>query len=171
MPETYDKLEVAIRSRTTGGRDKRDPLIVLYFDEIHSLTRERELTVRPNTQGDAPGSTQAGPTSSGDIHPTPYAAMHSAITGLDGRSCFTLFISTCTPAYAFDPSWGIPRSGVPVDHGAIQAPSTETPFDCHPSFPVMPSDYTLAETAEIGFLVRFGRPLSVSSRLRSSFSC
>jgi hypothetical protein len=56
-----------------------------------------------------------------------------------------------------------------VDFGIIQAPFTETPFDCHPSFPVIPSHFTLAGTAGVEFLARFGRPLFVFSHSRPPF--
>ena len=65
MPKAYDKLEAAIRSRSLEECDKRDPLVVLYFDETRSLTRTEKHTTRPNTQGNSLGSAKKRPTSSG----------------------------------------------------------------------------------------------------------
>jgi len=153
IPEAYDKLEAAVRSRTLEC-DRGDLLIVLYFDETHSFTQGRKYTTRTNAPPNSLDSVQKeSPNSGGDVHPTPYAAMRSAIACLYQVSCFTLFIWTHMPPSTLDPLEE--PSGVRV----TQAPFTETPFDCHPTFPVTPSDYTLAETARVGFLVKFGRPL------------
>ena len=166
----YHKLETAIRCRIPEDCGERDPLIILYFDEIRSLTRKGEYTIQ-SSPGDNPlGSAQEEATSTEGIYPTPYAALRSAIASLERGSCFTLFISTYTPLYT---SGSLPTapssSGTQVDFGIIQAPFTETPFDCHPSFPVIPSHFTLAGTARVEFLARFGRPLFVFSHSRPFF--
>ncbi|KAI0260536.1 hypothetical protein BC834DRAFT_541289 [Gloeopeniophorella convolvens] len=38
-------------------------------------------------------------------------------------------------------------------------PITELPFDCHPSFPIDGTKYSLDDTSKAEFLARFGRPL------------
>ena len=105
----------------------------------------------------------------GDIYPTPYAGLCSAIAELERRPCFTLFISAYTP-YTLGPPLGISSSSsVRMCRGVDRDPFTTTPFACHPSFPAIPANFTLADTARIGFPVGFGRPLSVHSRLRLLF--
>jgi len=75
---------------------------------------------------------------------------HPAILGI------SKLVIQRTP-YILGPPPMIPSSlSVRIGHGIIQAPFTETPFDCRPSFPIIPSNFTLVDTAGIGFLVRFG---------------
>lgn len=45
--------------------------------------------------------------------------------------------------------------GMTTRHGPI----TGLPFDCHPSFPLNPSNYSLDDLGELEFLAMFGRPL------------
>lgn len=111
MLEAYDKLEAAVRSRTLEGYNRGDPFIVLYFDETHSLARGEKYTTRPNVRRNSPDSVQKGSPSLGDnVHPTPYAAMRSAILSLHRSSCFTLFIWTHTPPYTLGPLGETPGS-------------------------------------------------------------
>jgi len=106
MFKAYDKLVATIRSCTLEEYDEQDPIVILYFDKTYSLARAGK---RPT-----PDSAQQWPTGSGgDIHPTPYAAMCSALAHLNGRPCFTLFILTSAPPYTSDPPQEIPPSGIP----------------------------------------------------------
>ena len=43
----------------------------------------------------------------------------------------------------------------------LQAPITETPFDCSPDLPVRPHKLTLENTCDVVFMSQFGRPLRV----------
>ena len=118
MLEAYNKLEAAIRPRTLEECDKRDPLVVLCFNEINPMTRKGKDATRTSL----------------NTYPTPYAVMHSAIARLDGQSCFTLFISTYTPPYTLGPPQKTPSSGMPTACRIIQAHSQK-----HPSTAIRPS--------------------------------
>ena len=145
----------------TGGdptKEVQEPMEVA--DD--SIKQEPSATVPGNSEQE-PAPLVINPTIpavAASEYPTPYDALRSAIADLHGRPYFTLFLSTNT----FFPEPRIAHSSrVQTHHKKVQAPYTETPFDCHPSFPVNPSSLTLAETAKIGFLVKFGRPLLVLS--------
>ncbi|THH19411.1 hypothetical protein EW146_g1744 [Bondarzewia mesenterica] len=63
-------------------------------------------------------------------------------------------------SYADPPKEPYCSSGrAPLNYTKFQAPITETAFDCHPSFPLKPGQYTLSDVASVEFMARFGRPL------------
>jgi hypothetical protein len=41
----------------------------------------------------------------------------------------------------------------------LQAPITETPFDCSPVFPIKPGKLGLEDVSKVEFLAQFGRPM------------
>src|SRR5271156_3021796 len=73
---------------------------------------------------------------------------------------FTIFLSTTSHLGRFAPPGSLARSArIRSDPQSIQAPITETPFDCGPGFPVKPWTLGLADICTIGFMSNFGRPL------------
>jgi len=114
------------------------PLIVMYFDESHTLFA--------NPLGD--GSTR-------------YAALCLALDHLSATTIFSLFLSTDSKLSRYAPPQNEVFSARLSEANKLQPPFTELSFDCHPSFPISQGQYTLGTSGELGFLCRFGRPLCV----------
>ncbi|KAF8551255.1 hypothetical protein OG21DRAFT_301501 [Imleria badia] len=106
-----------------------DVKVMLYFDKAHELYH----AIRGDKQGK-----------------TLYNVVCSSLNHFKNYPIFTIFISTELPPT---------QSNAREDAKVLQAPITETAFDCHPSFPIKPGQLKLKELGELPFLARFGRPL------------
>jgi hypothetical protein len=114
-------------------------LIILYFDESHSLHE-----VLP---GDPKGATR-------------YAALCWALDTLRSTQMFSLFLSTNSNLTAYAPPTARSYSGrISALEDNVQPPYTALSFDCHPDFPVNAAALSLKDTSTISFLCCFGRPL------------
>lgn len=79
-----------------------------------------------------------------------------------GQPMMVLFMSTVSSLIQLAPPREFARSFRAINDRTIDhAPITELPFDCHPDFPLKPTNYTLAKLSELEFLAKFGRPLYV----------
>jgi hypothetical protein len=109
--------------------------LMLYFDEAHVLAKE-------TTWGDPYGK---------DV----YDALCSCFNFFLSFPIFVIYIFT-------DPNNGkLVHLGSARRQGAdgLQAPVTETPFDCSPEFPIIPGKLRLEDISKVEFLAQFGRPM------------
>ena len=114
-------------------------LIILYFDESHSL---HEVLPR-----DSRGATR-------------YAALCWALDTLCSTQMFSLFLSTNSNLSAYAPRNTRSYSGrISALEDNVQPPYTALSFDCHPGFPVNAAALSLKDTSKTSYLCRFGRPL------------
>src|SRR5262245_11076058 len=78
------------------------------------------------------------------------------------RSCplFVIFLSTNSHLSKLAPGGPFAKSArARQNWDALQAPITETPFDCSPLFPLSLESLTLEDTSTVEFMAQFGRPL------------
>ncbi|KAL4071296.1 hypothetical protein V8B97DRAFT_1962442 [Scleroderma yunnanense] len=115
-----------------------DVKVMLYFDEAHELHR-----IIP---GDEQGQTL-------------YDIMWLSLARFQSPSVFTIFLSTQPALLA--PSAETAQTALTLQRttNVLQAPITETSFDCHPDLPLAPGQLKLEDLGELPFLARFGRPL------------
>lgn len=142
---THDAQEAAKELTALIGHDpgtiQTNPLVVMYFDDSHDLFEKK--------------------TADNDTY---YGALLYALASLvmDGHNnLFSLFLSTNSRLTRYDPIIGMRTPGSRVQSEGYQAPFTELSFDCHPSFPIKESEWTMKQVVGLDFMCRFGRPLYV----------
>lgn len=113
--------------------------IFIYFDEAHVLTERHPL--------DSPRSQ------------TIYNVLRSVFNDFLDDPVFVVFISTRPHLGACAPPCVLENSARALASGPLQAPITETPFDCAPNILVQTDTYTWEQVADVRFMARFGRPL------------
>ncbi|KAI6101678.1 hypothetical protein EDD17DRAFT_1786370 [Pisolithus thermaeus] len=118
--------------------NSEDVRILLYFDEAHELGHAIPDDKQKKTLRDVVCST---------------------LSYFQTSSVFTLFLSTQSSMGHFTSSTEMTQSAWQPNAKHLQAPFTEMPFDCHPTFPLKPGDFNLAQLQDLEFLARFGRPL------------
>lgn len=112
---------------------------MLYFDEAHVLVDQM---------------TRAGEKKN------LYDILCSAFDNLRSQSLFVIFLSTNSHLAGLAPSAAMASSARARENfDALQAPITETPFDCAPNLSVLPKTLTMDSTCDLEFMARFGRPL------------
>jgi len=114
--------------------------IVMYFDEAHELSRHRPTD------------------SKGNVAYNYYDAFCNSLNLFLGLPIFTIFLSTHSSLTVLSP----PREDHPSTRarvGHLQAPITETPFDCSPAFPLKLENINYDDICRIEFLSQFGRPM------------
>ncbi|KAF8601771.1 hypothetical protein BDV93DRAFT_524526 [Ceratobasidium sp. AG-I] len=115
------------------------PVLVLYFDECHTLTH---ATSRSSD--------------------TSYQNLCKTLDSFRKLDLFALFLSTRSLDSVLPPPndiWASSRIRNSLTR-AVQAPFIELPFDQYKDKYLLYEDqHTLAEVSEISFMVRFGRPL------------
>ena len=108
--------------------------LMLYFDAAHVLTEKRV----PDGQN-------------------MYDVMRSCFNVFLSSPIFVIYLSTdssiCDLTY--------PGSLNISYRVLLQAPVTETPFDCSPIFPIKPDKLILEDLCEVEFMAQFGRPMCV----------
>lgn len=93
---------------------------------------------------------------------TRYDVLCSVLCVFKKQPVFGIFISTASRLAQLAPTGRLARSArITTEIAHMQAPITETPFDCSPDLPVDPNSLTLDQISEISFMARFGRPLYV----------
>lgn len=112
----------------------------MYFDEAGTLTKSF-----------SPG-----------IIKTRYDVLCSVLSDFHRQSIFSIFLSTTFYIPELAPTWEFTRSSrIITNFRHLQAPITETPFDCSPRLPLDPDSLTFRHTYQIPFMAMFGRPLYV----------
>lgn len=94
---------------------------------------------------------------------TRYDVLCSVLSVFKKQPVFGIFLSTAMRLAPQPAPTGrlAPSARIPIEIKLIQAPITETPFDCSPDLPVDPNSLTLDQISKISFMARFGRPLYV----------
>ena len=85
----------------------------------------------------------------------------STLYKFETASIFTVFLSTQSSLSLLAPFAEAAQSSQQQDIEVLWGPITETPFDCHKSFPLESGEYFLPDIQGLEFLMRFGRPLYV----------
>ncbi|THH06221.1 hypothetical protein EW146_g9684 [Bondarzewia mesenterica] len=141
--EAIEELENLVRVIDPSWEMEEDPVrpieIMLYFDEAHELVQRK-----------APKN---------DYDKTLYDVLLSVFNDFLPFPIFAIFLSTTSHIAYFAPTQNQVRSSRAAASGHLQAPITETPFDCAPDFLVIPGKLTLKEVAAVPFMAKFGRPL------------
>ncbi|KIM74200.1 hypothetical protein PILCRDRAFT_828491 [Piloderma croceum F 1598] len=120
------------RCKSLEGFQNGHVKLMLYFDEAHVLT-EKTVSGGQNM----------------------YNVMCSCFNFFLSSPIFVIYLSTdssiCGLTYpgSLDISRRVP----------LQAPVTETPFDCSPMFPIKPGKLVLEDLCEVEFMAQFGRPM------------
>jgi hypothetical protein len=120
--------------------------IILYIDEAHTLMIPSQKKL--SYSGKNPSDKYL------------YDILCSALNNFLSEPLFVLFLSTASHLYQLVPSGALARSARARSNiHNLQAPITETPFDCSPDLPVWSHKLTLENTCDVVFMSRFGRPL------------
>ena len=114
--------------------------LVLYFDEAHPLM---------NTDLDSKA-----------FGKTLYDALCSRLNTFLNYPMFVIFLSTAFHLARFAPPGALAASAR-IRHSpkTLQAPITETPFDCFPDFIIKPRTLRLKDIITVEFMAQFGRPM------------
>ncbi|KAI6037804.1 hypothetical protein EDC04DRAFT_2700044 [Pisolithus marmoratus] len=123
--------------------NERDIKVLLYFDEAHELG----YVIPDDKEPDYNRKKRL------------YDVLCSSLNHFRACPIFTLFLSTQSSLGLLAPSAEVARSSRQRDMLPLQAPFTELPFDCHPSFPLRPGTLNLEQLGDLAFVARFGRPL------------
>jgi hypothetical protein len=119
--------------------------LVMYVDETGSLTK---VKLKDRSLED------------GSLEDHLYDAFCHCISRLSSTSFVCIFLSTASEVETLAPSQDKARSArLHIDASGLQAPFTETPFDCGPDLPVLTHHVTLLECNTLKFMAQFGRPL------------
>ena len=114
--------------------------LMLYFDEAHVLSAKR-VAHDPDEK---------------DM----YDVLCSCFNLFLSLPIFVIFLSTTSNIHELAPSGSLAKSArARADADALQAPVTETPFDCSPEFPVKPGKLGLKDVCQVEFMAQFGRPM------------
>jgi len=111
--------------------------IILYFDEAHELFHKQMTDDRPYHHFDA---------------------LCGSLNAFRGQPIFAIFLSTDSSLSVLASPRKDNRSAR-APAGRLQAPFTETPFDCSPIFPLELDELNYEDTCQIKFLAQFGRPM------------
>jgi hypothetical protein len=135
--EAAQALVQAINSLVTAGSgDGKDVRVIMYFDEAHSLS-ERDNGIL-------------------------YKTLCTALADITFPQVFSIMLSTNSSLLESHPAQIVhPSAWVNADEDPMQAPWTEIVFDCMKpgEHIIRPNQYSLAEIAEVDFMIKFGRPL------------
>ena len=114
--------------------------LILYFDEAHVLSAK---TV-PHTPD----------------RKDMYDVLCSCFNSFLSSPIFAIFLSTNSNISQLAPQGPLARSArALVNEDALQAPVTETSFDCSPTFPIKARTLGLKDVSEVEFMAQFGRPM------------
>jgi hypothetical protein len=135
LTELLKKMARLCNSRDDFRRSQ-DVKLMVYFDEAHVLAAASEHK-KDN-----------------------YEVMCSCLNAFIGFPFFAIFLSTnsCLNRIARQ-GWQSGSIRARQHPENLQAPITETPFDCSPQFPLKPGDLMLQDLHKIEMLASFGRPM------------
>jgi hypothetical protein len=113
--------------------------LMLYFDEAHVLTK---TVPHDPDQKDM------------------YDVLCSCFNLFLSLPVFVIFLSTTSNINKLAPSGSLAKSArARANADALQAPVTETPFDCSSNFPIKPRKFGLGDVSQVEFMAQFGRPM------------
>jgi hypothetical protein len=139
LKDLVQKIEHATARRNTQPNEVK---IVIYVDEAHTLA-----------------DTQAPPNADDKRL---YDVFCSALSYFVPYPLFVLYLSTNSHLGYLSPAQQWARSGRARTVDSMQAPITETPFDCAPNLLIKPSTLKLDDINNVEFLAQFGRPMYVA---------
>ena len=114
--------------------------LMLYFDEAHVLSA-RAVPHDPEEK---------------DM----YDVLCSCFNLFLSLPIFVIFLSTTSNIHELAPLGPLAKSArARANADALQAPLTETPFDCSPEFPIKPGKFGLKDVCQVEFMAQFGRPM------------
>lgn len=118
--------------------------LMLYFDEAHTLTGDQPILVDE----------------ANDKTMNLYDGLCSSLADLYKQPLFTIFLSTNSNLSQLARAGRLASSArASQNPGVLQAPITETAFDCSPNLLVRSGELTLEDVCSIEFMAQFGRPL------------
>jgi hypothetical protein len=114
-------------------------MIVIYFDEAHSLTGQKART---------------------DDEKSLYDHLCSCFNRFLASPIFIIFLSTNSSLVEFAAPRALAKSArIRGGNAVTNPPITETPFDCMPGFMLEPGELNIRDISKISFMAKFGRPL------------
>jgi hypothetical protein len=114
--------------------------VMLYFDEAHVLADRK-------VPGDPDGKDM-------------YDVLCSCFNLFLSFPLFVIYLSTNSNLSLLAPQGPLARSArARANADALQAPITETPFDCAPTLRIKPNKLKLEDLYQIEFMAQFGRPM------------
>jgi len=114
--------------------------LMLYFDEAHVLG-EKKVQDDPNEK---------------DL----FDVLCSCFTFFVSSPIFVIYLSTFSDMGLLAPQGSLAKSARARQNAdALQAPITETPFDCSPNLSIKPGKLKLEDLYQIEFMAQFGRPM------------
>ena len=139
IDEALKRLRSFMKPDPANGR-----IVVLYFDEVHSLI---DWPVQESENYSV------------------YDALCSVLSSLKNTKVFSIFLSTSSHVSGLaPPRLNIQTSFRPADGEILLPPFVELPFDCYPKGKrfMVEGSITLTEVCNVSHLSQFGRPLYVS---------
>jgi hypothetical protein len=126
--------------KSLEGFQKGQVKLMLYFDEAHVLAERKVIKDRDGKNM--------------------YDVMCSCFNFFLSSPIFVIYLSTNSNISDLAPTRPLARSARARENAnALQAPVTETPFDCYPEFVVKSGDLKLEDVCEVEFMAQFGRPM------------
>jgi hypothetical protein len=125
--------------QSVEGIERNHVKLMLYFDEAHVL--------REKIPDDADKKSL-------------YDVLCSCFNFFLPSPIFIIYLSTNSNISQLAPQSSLARSARARENpDALQAPITETPFDCSPELPIKPGKLKLEDLYQTEFMAQFGRPL------------
>jgi hypothetical protein len=143
--EAKDELAQLLRTIESYYKSMKDlkndhVKVMLYFDEAHVLA---EKTVPHDHDGK-------------DMYDT----LCSCFNAFLSLPIFIIYLSTSSNISQLAPQGSLARSTRACENAdALQAPITETPFDCSPALSIKPGVFKMEDLSQIEFMAQFGRPM------------
>ncbi|KAF8579397.1 hypothetical protein K439DRAFT_1525242 [Ramaria rubella] len=135
--QLLSEIDRYVKSPELGANDVR---VVLYFDEAHILVNT-SAPLNPDNK---------------DL----YDVLCSCFNAFLDEPLFVIYLSTNSHLEKFAPSREMAKSARARENAdALQAPITETPFDCAKDLYIRPGKCTLQDICTIEFMSKFGRPM------------
>jgi hypothetical protein len=116
-----------------------DVKLVVYIDEAHTLA-----------DNEAPANAD---------NKYLYDVLCSALSYFVAFPLFVIYLSTNSHLRNLSPAQQWAKSSRAREVDSMQAPITETPFDCAPNLLIKPSTLKLENMNNVEFMAQFGRPL------------
>jgi hypothetical protein len=126
--------------KSIGDYHRNEVKVMLYFDEAHVLAARKVL--------DDPDGKDM------------YDVLCSCFNRFLSSPIFVIYLSTTSNISFLAPQGSLARSArARANANDLQAPITETPFDCAPTLRIKPDKLRLEDLYQTEFMAQFGRPM------------
>jgi len=126
--------------KSIGDYHRNEVKVMLYFDEAHVLAARKVL--------DDPDGKDM------------YDVLCSCFNSFVSSPIFVIYLSTTSNISFLAPQGSLARSArARANANDLQAPITETPFDCAPTLRIKPDKLRLEDLYQTEFMAQFGRPM------------